>query len=487
MLLKDVLPPDVDVPESAHNREIRGITASSGNAGPGMIFAALPGAKTDGALYIPDAIARGASAVIAGEGKALDIDTGVPVLRVPNPRRLLALIAARLYAGQPATAVAVTGTSGKTSVADFTRQLFTVLGRQAASLGTIGLIKPGNAIYGSLTTPDPVTLHATLSELAKEGITHLAFEASSHGLDQHRLDGVKLTAAAFTNLGRDHMDYHPTVEDYLQAKLRLFTQLLEPGQTAVINADGACADRVSDAARQRGLKVFTVGAAGKDLRRISLKNEGFAQVMQIEAAGRLYDVRLPLVGAYQVENALTAAGLVIATGEEVGAVLSALEKLKGVPGRLEIIGEANGGLAIVDYAHKPEALAAALDACRPFATGKLISVFGCGGDRDKGKRPIMGEISVSKADVTIVTDDNPRSEEPSAIRAEILAGAKGAREIGDRAEAIRTAVSMMGKGDVVLVAGKGHETGQIIKDRVIPFSDHEALRLALEEVRRRGA
>lgn len=487
MFLKDVLPPDVAVPAAAEEREISGITASSSNAGPGIIFAALPGAKTDGALYIPDALARGASAIIAGEDRALDIVSDVPILRVANPRRLLSLVAARLYAGQPEIAVAVTGTSGKTSVADFTRQLFTALGHQAASLGTIGLIKPGNAVYGSLTTPDPVTLHATLSELAKEGVTHLAFEASSHGLDQHRLDGVKLTAAAFTNLGRDHLDYHPTIEAYLQAKMRLFTELLEPGQTAVINADGTFADRVLDTARRRGLKVFTVGAAGKDLRRVSLQNEGFAQVMQIEALGQLHTVRLPLVGAYQVENALTAAGLVIAAGEDVGGVLTALQTLKGVPGRLEIIGEANGGLAIVDYAHKPEALAAALDACRPFATGKLICIFGCGGDRDKGKRPIMGEISVSKADVTIVTDDNPRSEEPAAIRAEILTGAKGAMEIGDRAEAIRAAAGMMGKGDVVLVAGKGHETGQIIKDRVIPFSDHEALRLALEGVRRRGA
>lgn len=487
MLLKDVLPPDVAVPAAVGEREIRGITASSSNAGPGMIFAALPGAKTDGSLYIPDALARGASAIIAGEDKALDIVSDVPVFRVANPRRLLSLVAARLFAGQPSTAVAVTGTSGKTSVADFTRQLFAALGRNAASLGTIGLIKSGNAIYGSLTTPDPVSLHATLTELSKEGITHLAFEASSHGLDQHRLDGVKLTAAAFTNLGRDHMDYHATVEDYFHAKLRLFTELLEPGQTAVVNADGAFADRVIEAARKRGLKVFTVGEAGSDLRRVSLKNEGFAQVMQVEAPGQVHTVRLPLVGAYQVENALTAAGLAIAAGEDTASVLAALQTLRGVPGRLEIIGEANGGLAIVDYAHKPEALAAALDACRPFATGKLICVFGCGGDRDKGKRPIMGEISLSKADVTIVTDDNPRSEEPAAIRAEILSGAKGALEIGDRAEAIRTAVGMTGKGDVVLVAGKGHETGQIIKDRVIPFSDHEALRLALEEVRRRGA
>jgi len=407
-------------------------------------------------------------------------------LRVANPRRVLAQIAARLHPGQPSTAVAVTGTSGKTSVADFTRQIFAALGRQAASLGTIGLIKPHEAIYGSLTTPDPVTLHATLDALAREGITHLAFEASSHGLDQHRLDGVKLTAAAFTNLGRDHMDYHPSVEAYLGAKLRLFTELLERGQTAVVNADGAFSDRVIAAAKARGLRIITTGAKGETLRRVSLKNDGFAQAMEVEAFGKTYDVRLPLVGAYQAENALTAAGLAIAAGEEPGAVLASLEHLRGVPGRLEIVGEAGGGLAIVDYAHKPEALAAALDACRPFATGKLISVFGCGGDRDKGKRPIMGQISVEKADVSIVTDDNPRTEVPAAIRAEILAGAKGAIEIGDRAEAIAAAVKMMGKGDVVLVAGKGHETGQIIGTKVVPFSDHEALRAALDEVRADG-
>lgn len=486
MRLRDVLPPEIPVPEAARDVDIRGITASSGNAGPGMIFAALSGAKTDGALYIPDAVARGASAVIVSDGKAEDLQASVPIIRVANPRRLLALAAARLHPGQPATAVAVTGTSGKTSVADFARQIFIALGHQAASLGTIGLIKPNEAIYGSLTTPDPVTLHATLSGLAKEGITYLAFEASSHGLDQHRLDGVKLTAAAFTNLGRDHMDYHATVDDYLAAKLRLFTELLQPGQTAVVNTDGAYWERVVEAAQRRGLKVFTVGSKGEGLRIVALKNEGFAQLMQVESGGNSYGIRLPLVGAYQVENALTAAGLAVAAGEDAGAVLGTLEKLRGVPGRLEIIGEANGGLAIVDYAHKPEALAAALDACRPFATGRLISVFGCGGDRDKGKRPIMGAISAERADVTIVTDDNPRSEEPAAIRAEILAGAKGAREIGDRAEAIRAAVKMMGKGDVVLVAGKGHETGQIIKDRVIPFSDHETVRAALDEVRGRG-
>ena len=481
MRLIDVLPPEIQAPHGAADIGVNGITAASSAAGPGMIFAALPGVKTDGALFIPDAVARGASALLVAADKAVSVPADVAVIRVKNPRRALALIAARFYPGQPDVTVAVTGTSGKTSVADFTRQIFEKLGRKAASLGTIGVVKPGGAIYGSLTTPDPVTLHATLDGLANEGVTHLAFEASSHGLDQHRLDGVKLTAAAFTNLGRDHMDYHPTVEHYLAAKMRLFTELLEKGQSAVINTDGAFADQVMATAKARDLRVLSVGSKGETLKRLNLKNDGFAQVLTIACGGRNYDVRLPLVGAYQAENALTAAGLAIAAGEDTGAVLNALSHLKGVPGRLEIIGEAKGGLGIVDYAHKPEALEAALAACRPFVSGKLICVFGCGGDRDKGKRPIMGKISVEKADVTIVTDDNPRSEKPEVIRGEILAGAAGAREIGDRAEAIRAAVALMGKGDVVLVAGKGHETGQIVGNTVLPFSDTEVLARALQQ------
>mgnify|MGYP001315095588 CR=1 FL=1 len=480
MRLSDVLPPEIIAPAGSCGIDVKGITAASSAVGRGWIFAALPGAKTDGARFIPDAIQRGASAIIVGEGKGIANDGPVPMLCVKNPRRALALIAARFHPRQPEIAVAVTGTSGKTSVADFTRQIFDACHRKAASLGTIGLIKPDGAIYGSLTTPDPVTLHATLDGLAAEGITHLAFEASSHGLDQHRLDGVRLTAAAFTNLGRDHMDYHPTVEHYLGAKMRLFSELLEPGQQVVINTDGAYAAEATAVANARGLRVITVGRSGETLRRLSLKNEGFAQVMRVEAQGRTYSIALPLVGAYQAENALTAAGLAIAAGEDIEPVLAALNHLHGVPGRLEIVGEAKGGLAIVDYAHKPEALAAALEACRPFVSGKLISVFGCGGDRDKGKRPLMGQISAEKADVTIVTDDNPRSEQPAAIRAEILAGATGAIEIGDRAEAIHAAIAMAGPGDVVLIAGKGHETGQIIKGVTHPFSDQDVARAALE-------
>ncbi|MBY0559683.1 UDP-N-acetylmuramoyl-L-alanyl-D-glutamate--2,6-diaminopimelate ligase [Hyphomicrobium sp.] len=479
MRLSDVLPADIELPPGAADIQVTGITAASAAVGPGAIFAGLPGTKVDGASFVSDAVARGAAAIVVGKNKGVTVPPGVALIEVDNPRAVLAKIAAKLSGRQPACAVAVTGTSGKTSVADFTRQIFTALGHRAASIGTIGIVKPGGAVYGSLTTPDPVTLHATLAALADEGVTHIAFEASSHGLDQHRLDGVELSAAAFTNLGRDHMDYHPTVEAYLDAKLRLFTELLPPGKPAVINADGACAIEVMAAANARGLRVLTVGALGDTLKCTSVKRDGFRQVIGIVAAGKDYSVDLPLVGAYQVENALVAAGLAIAVGEETGAVLSALAGLKGVPGRLEIIGERNGGLAIVDYAHKPEALAAALDGCRPFATGRLISVFGCGGDRDKGKRPIMGRISVERADVTIVTDDNPRSEQPAQIRKEILAGAAGAQEIGDRAEAISTAVKMMMPGDVVLVAGKGHETGQIIGDRIVPFSDHDEIRRAL--------
>ena len=482
MRLSDVLPAEISPPPGADAIDVVGVTAASAAAAPGMIFAGLPGTRVDGAAFIPDAVARGARVVIAARGKAAAVPDGVTLIEVDNPRRALALIAAKFSGRQPACAVAVTGTSGKTSVADFTRQIFTSLRRSAASLGTIGVIKPLGAIYGSLTTPDPVTLHATLASLADEGVTHLAFEASSHGLDQHRLDGVTLTAAAFTNLGRDHMDYHPTVEAYLAAKLRLFTELLQPGQTAVINTDGAFASDVIAAARARGLKIMTVGRDGETLKRLSLATEGFAQLMRISAGGRIYDIRLPLVGEYQAENALTAAGLAIAAGEDAGRVLATLETLRGVPGRLEIVGEARGALAIVDYAHKPEALDAALSACRPFVTGKLICVFGCGGDRDKGKRPIMGAIAAKNADVVIVTDDNPRSEVASIIRSEILSSAPGAIEIGDRAEAIRQAIAMLANGDVVLVAGKGHETGQIIGTTVVPFSDHDEIARALSAI-----
>lgn len=469
------------VPPGSAGIDVIAITADSRKAAPGVLFAALSGSKADGAKFIADAAVKGAVAVLAAETAGVPDGLAIPVLRAPEPRRALALMAAAFYARQPEVAVAVTGTSGKTSVAEFTRQLFAAAGRRAASLGTIGLVKPDGAVYGSLTTPDPVTLHETLAALAAEGISHLAFEASSHGLDQYRLDGVKVSAGAFTNLGRDHLDYHPTTEAYLAAKLRLFEELLPPGAPAVVNADGARAGDVVRAAEKRGLRLVTVGAKGETVRLEKLGRDGFAQTLTVRHAGRTYDVRLPLIGTYQVENALVAAGLAIAVGEDPAVVIPALEGLSGVKGRLEIVGEKNGALAVVDYAHKPEALEAALDGVRPFVTGKLICVFGCGGDRDRGKRPIMGAISAARADVTIVTDDNPRTEEPAAIRAEILAAAPSATEVGDRAEAIRTAVRLMQPGDVVLVAGKGHETGQIVGQTVIPFSDHDCLRAALAD------
>lgn len=480
MLLKDLLDRESGLDGDAGHRPVLGVSADSRTVQPGWVFVAIPGVKADGASFVAQAIARGASAVVVGEATAIEVPADIAVIRVAEPRRALARMAARFYARQPETVVAITGTSGKTSVAEFTRQIFATLGRPSASLGTLGVMTAAGLRDGALTTPGPVDLHRMLAGLAGEGITHLAMEASSHGLDQFRLDGVRLAAGAFTNLGRDHMDYHPTVEHYFAAKMRLFGALLAPGQPVVINADGAWADRAVAAATARGLDVHTVGANGAMLRLKDVARDGFKQRLRIDHRGRSTDIRLPLIGAYQVENALVAAGLALATGAAADDVMGALEALSGVPGRLDVVGEARGGLAVVDYAHKPEALVAVLDALRPFATGRLICVFGCGGDRDTGKRPIMGRIAVEKADVVIVTDDNPRSEVAATIRSEILAEAPGAIEIGDRAAAIDAAVTMLGPGDVVVVAGKGHETGQIVGEKILPFSDHLALRAALE-------
>ncbi len=479
MNLKALLDSDAGLPAGGAAVEIAGLTADSRAVRPGFLFAALAGAKADGARFIADAVAKGAVAVLAKPGTM--VPPGAILVASAEPRRTLALMAARFYARQPQTVVAVTGTSGKTSVAEFTRQIFAACGRPAASLGTIGVVKPGGAVYGSLTTPDPVSLHRMLAELAGEGITHLAFEASSHGLDQHRLDGVRLKAAGFTNLGRDHLDYHPSMEAYLEAKLRLFRDLLPPGAPAVINADDTASEAVMEAARQAGREVLSVGRKGRLLTLAEVARDGFAQVLSVRHAGGEARVKLPLIGDYQASNALVAAGLAIAAGEEAQTVLGALETLKGVKGRLEIVGRVRGGLVVVDYAHKPEALEAALQAVKAFSGGRVVCVFGCGGDRDKGKRPIMGEIARRHASAVIVTDDNPRSEDPAAIRAAIINGAREVREIADRAEAIKAGVRLLGARDVLLIAGKGHETGQIIGDTVIPFSDHEAVAAALAE------
>lgn len=465
--------------------EVTGVSADSRKVKPGFLFVAIPGTKTDGARFIDQAVKAGAVAVLS-EGAAPAVPSGVAAISSKNARRDLALTAARLHARQPGTIVAVTGTSGKTSVAAFTRQIWAAQGFAAASIGTVGVVSPKGEIYGSLTTPDPVDLHRTIDALADEGVTHLALEASSHGLDQHRLDGVRIKAGGFTNLSRDHLDYHATVEAYLAAKLRLFTDLVAAGGAAVIAADHEQSAAVADAARKRGLRIFTVGQAGEAIRLRDVAIDGFTQRLSLEHNGRTITVKLPLVGAFQIENALVAAGLAIVTGSETEQVFAALNHLEGAKGRLEFSGRYRDAPVFIDYAHKPDALAKALDALRPYARGRLVVVFGAGGDRDAGKRPIMGAIAAEKADRVIVTDDNPRSESAPAIRAAIMAAAPGAREIGDRGEAIHQAIADLQEGDVLLIAGKGHETGQIIGDQTIHFSDHEAVAAALTDLRSGG-
>lgn len=460
---------------------VSGITADSRKVEPGFLFVAVPGTRTDGTHFIPQALERGAAAVLMEPAGALPTAPGVSFAFTLDVRRSLALAAARFYPRQPEVIAAVTGTAGKTSVAFFLRQIWQRLGHRAAYLGTIGLVAPDGATYGSLTTPDPVELHATLDRLAGEGVTHMALEASSHGLDQRRLDGVRLSAGGFTNLGRDHLDYHPTVEAYFKAKMRLFTEVMPEGAPAVAVTSAPYAATALAWAGTRGLPILPIGASGSGA---ALEVD---EISDIGATQRLrfsdgFEVTMPLVGRFQADNALLAAGLAMACGAEAHAALSALEDLTGVPGRLERIGTDPSRLVFVDYAHKPEALATVLDTLRAAVPGRLVCVFGCGGDRDKGKRPLMGAIAAEKADVVIVTDDNPRSEDPATIREEILAAAPGAREIGDRAEAIRTGVMMLQSGDALVVAGKGHETGQIIGEQTHPFSDAASVLAALGEM-----
>jgi UDP-N-acetylmuramoyl-L-alanyl-D-glutamate--2,6-diaminopimelate ligase len=481
MKLREILPPDVAIDERHADLQVGGVTADSRTVKRGDVFVAIAGGKADGLRFVDSAIASGASVVVAERAPDAPLPQNVAFARTANARRALALIAAKIYPRQPGVIAAVTGTSGKTSVAAFTRQIWSALGYSAASIGTIGVVSPRGETYGSLTTPDPVALHRSLDALAGDGVTHLAIEASSHGLDQYRLDGLRLAAGGFTNITRDHLDYHPTFEAYLTAKLRLFEVLLAPGAAAVVDADHAHADRVIAAAQTRGLRIMTIGRNGTGVRLVDSAVDGFAQALRLEHEKRTYSVQLPLVGEFQVENALVAAGLVIATGGDAASVFAALEHLIGAKGRLERVGGSRGAEIFVDYAHKPDALAKALDALRPYVSGRLVVVFGAGGDRDRGKRPLMGAVATEKADRVIVTDDNPRSEDAAAIRAAIVAASPGAVEIGDRREAIRRAIADLNSGDVLLIAGKGHETGQIIGDRVIPFSDHEAVATAIEE------
>lgn len=465
------------VPPGAEALPVLGLTADSRAVKPGFVFAALPGSKADGAAFIPQAVAAGAIAVIAPGGAA----AAVPVIAAVNPRRLYALMAARFFDGQPETVVAVTGTSGKTSVAGFTREIWTALGLRAASLGTIGIVAPSGTYSLEHTTPDAMTLQDSVARLAAEGVSHLAIEASSHGLDQHRLDGLRLAAAGFTNLSHDHLDYHPALADYFNAKMRLFEDLLPPGSPAVINADTEHGQEAARRAAARGLQVWRVGRHGDAIRILDVARQPAGQRIGITVHGRAYQVDLPLAGDFQVSNALIAAGLAIGTGGDEARVIAALGGLRGARGRLELVGHSRAGAPVfVDYAHKPDALENALAALRPFAKNRLVVVFGCGGDRDRAKRPLMGEIATRLANRVYVTDDNPRGEDPAAIRAAILAAAPGAIEIGSRAAAIRAAVEDLAAGDVLVVAGKGHEEGQKTGTVLLPFSDHEAVKAAIE-------
>jgi len=451
---------------------ITGMTVDSRRVQPGDLFVALPGTKVDGRIYIADAIKAGASAILTTEGTAVE-GAGVPVIEDANPRRRYAELAARFYGAQPKTQVAVTGTNGKTSVADFTRQIWQALGFEAASIGTLGVRSDVVKRPGGLTTPDPMGLHEVLAELAEKGVDHAAIEASSHGLDQYRLDGVRLSAAAFTNLTRDHMDYHRTEQGYFYAKARLFGELLGPGTGAVINVDDPWGLILEDIAWARGLRILTVGCHEKAvLRLLNQEVTATGQIIEVLFGGHRHAINLPLVGAFQAHNALVAAGLVIISGGEPRHALMALEGLEGVPGRMELIGESTtGGAVFVDYAHTPDGLRTVLKAARSHNPNKLKVVFGCGGDRDAGKRPQMGAVATELADEVYITDDNPRSEDAAAIRSEIKVACASGIEIGDRGKAIETAIASLEAGDMLIVAGKGHEEGQTVGETVLPFSD----------------
>ena len=460
-----------------------GLASDSREVKPGYLFAALPGSRADGAAFIGDAVRRGAIAILGQPQIRSDAEAmGVRFIADENPRARLARMAAAFFAAQPKTVAAVTGTNGKTSVTVFLRQIWEAAGLKAASMGTIGVVTKEGAKSLAHTTPDPIETHQLLAELAKDGTDHLALEASSHGLDQHRLDGVDIAAVAFTNITRDHLDYHADFTSYLKAKLRLFTEVARDGAAAVINMDVAHAEDFVAAARARNLRVLTVGANGETLKLARRTPYADGQTLEVAYEARTHKIALPLAGEFQASNALVAAGLAIALGQPAEAVFAALAHLKGAPGRLEKVARARSGAAVyVDYAHTPDALETVLKALRPHVANRLFVVFGCGGDRDKGKRPLMGEAAAKFADLAIVTDDNPRSEEPASIRRAILAGCPNAREIGDRALAIREGIASLKEGDCLVIAGKGHETGQIVGHEVKPFSDREeAIKAALE-------
>ena len=458
-----------DIADVDSDSEVTGFAIDHRKVARGSVFGAFKGSVFNGEDFIAAAIDRGAVAVVARPGAPVE---RVPHLADPEPRRLFAELAGRYFAPYPDTIVAVTGTNGKTSTVEMTRQIWRMLGHRSASIGTLGVTTSDDQVKTGLTTPDIVTFLSNMAGLKRMGMSHVAYEASSHGLDQHRAEGVPLAAAAFTNFSRDHLDYHGTMEEYFEAKMLLFEQLLPPGKPVVVWTDDPKSEEVMERASRAGHPLLTVGRSGETIRLVNQSPTPLGQALLLEHEERSIKLSLPLIGAYQAANVLVAAGLAMATGSGFDRVFSAMQRVAPVRGRLERAVISRTGVPVyIDYAHTPDALDAAIAALRPHVEGRLITVFGAGGDRDQGKRPEMGAVAIRLSDVVIVTDDNPRSEEPAKIRADIMAGAQGATEVAGRREAIAEAISMARAGDIILVAGKGHETGQIIGDRVLPFDD----------------
>lgn len=476
----------IDYPPAAASLSITGITADSRRVQPGFLFVAIKGIQSDGTQFIAKAKEAGAVAVLCAHNSPPPAGEGIIILKTANPRLIMAQMAARFYNAQPKHMVAVTGTDGKTSTADFFRQLAHLCGHSSASIGTLGIISGGGELLypDTRTTPEPGLLHWLLKDLADKNITHVCMEASSHGLDQYRMDGVKLEAAAFTNLTRDHMDYHHTEEAYFKAKLRLFADVLPEGKTAVLNQDDARFGDILAACKKKNHKVIGFGRSGEQFRLLSAEPLPHGQRAKLELFGKPYTIDVPLVGGFQVLNILTALGLVAACGGDLNKALAVIPMLTGVPGRLEQVAQlTNGATVFIDYAHTPAALEKILHTLRPHTKNKLHVVFGCGGDRDKGKRPEMGAVAERLADSVIITDDNPRSEDPASIRKAILAATRHAKEVADRREAIYVAIKGLRAGDILVIAGKGHEKTQTIGDKVTPFDDAEVARAAVGELK----
>lgn len=476
--LADLVPAGVRVPDDAGTLAVTGLALDSRAVHPGFVFAALPGVTTHGNAFIKAAVEAGAVAILGAHGTSAP----VPVLEADDPRLALARMAARFSPAQPACIAAITGTNGKSSTVEFLRQIWQAAGHEAAALGTLGVTRSSGRTEVGYTTPDAIALHAALDALAREGVTHLAMEASSHGLKQRRMDGARIALAGFSNLTQDHLDYHPDFEDYFASKMRLFDELLPEGAPAVITVDSEWGEAVVRRAEARHQQVFTVGWNGRDIQLKEMTPHAAFQHVRFVHDGRERTLTLPLMGEFQASNAFQAAGMAIMSGVDADTVFGALESLAGVPGRLEYVGSTSEGAPVlIDYAHTPDGLDKLLRAARPHTAGRVVVVFGAGGDRDPTKREKMGAIATELADRVIVTDDNPRSEEPALIRAAILKGASGAEEIGDRERAIFTAVNALEAGDTLLIAGKGHETGQTIKGVVHPFDDGDVARRALAE------